>query len=222
LVGVLSAISLLAMTSAPGGNVVELKAQVVAAEVGEVYAVQVLASAAVPVNAVSIEVKFPSNYVDVFGVDRGQSVITLWAEEPEIKSSSVTLSGGTFRRGFIGTHEIATINFRAKEAGQFTIQLGDVQFVSGDGSGTEISTSDSPRATLSMFQYDENMSPEELDLIITKRVAGDLTGDGRVTLQDISAFMATWHNQSEVIDLSGDGNMTFRDFSILLAEYFRN
>lgn len=189
-------------------------------EVGEVVSVEVGVSAHTPINAVDITVEFPADTVEVFSVDRGQSVLTLWTEDPVISSNFVQLSGGTFRRGFIGDHEIATIKFRAKQAGQYTIKSQEVTFVAGDGSGNEVEVSSVGTDSTVLFNFDENTSPEEIKIAIASGITTDLNNDGKVTLQDISAFMGAWNNRTQLFDFDNDGRMTFKDFSIILADFF--
>ena len=198
--------------------VLESSEQIV--EVGDLFEVTVVASAHTPVNAVDILVSFPADSVEVFGVDRGQSVLTLWTEDPVITNSSVALRGGTFRKGFIGEHEIATINFRALKTGQYDVLVSKSTLFAGDGQGTEVPVTVHPRSKLSLFNFDETTSESDIAVAIQSKITTDLTNDGKVTLQDISAFMGAWSNKSQIFDFDNDGKMTFRDFSIILADFF--
>jgi len=154
--GTAAAFGLLALSGSSSGSYAFLETNTQTVESGEVFAVSVVAAAAVPVNAIQLEVNFPSDKLEVFSLDRGQSVITIWTEDPVIENTFVKLSGGTFRRGFIGEHELATINFRALETGQYNVSLGDVNFFAGDGEGTPIDIAQSPDTSLAFFTYDEN------------------------------------------------------------------
>lgn len=189
-------------------------------EVGDLFVVEVGVSAHAPINAVDITVNFPADKVEVFSVDRGQSVLTLWTQDPVARSTSVQLSGGTFRRGFIGEHQIVEITFRATATGQYTMNATDVTFVAGDGTGNKVPASNHIAGTATLFNFDETTSAEEIKIAIAAGVTTDLNQDGRVTLQDISAFMAVWQSRTQILDFDGDGRMTFRDFSILLADFF--
>lgn len=215
-----AALGLLALTGGTQDSYIYLDAPKQAVEVGDLVPVTIYASAAVPVNAVELTVSFPEDKLDVFGVDRGQSVITIWTEDPVVNSNSVQMRGGTFKRGFLGDHQIATINFRAEKSGQYSISVEDVQLIAGDGEGTVVAAVTKPEATISLFNFDESTSEEELKVAVAKKVSTDLNNDGKVTLQDISAFMGAWSNRSGSHDFDGDGRMTFRDFSIILAEFF--
>ncbi len=152
--------------------------------------------------------------------DRGGSVLTIWTEDPIIEYDRIILRGGTFRRGFLGEHNIATIEFLPKQTGSTEVTLGDVLLLAGDGEGTPVPTSDSLYASADAFVYDENTDLSTVELSTTERAATDLNGNGRVDLADVSAFMGAWANRNRVFDFNGDGMMTFRDFSILLADVF--
>jgi hypothetical protein len=206
--------------SGVNGSYVYLNADSSTVEVGEIITVVVGVSAHVPINAVDITVDFPDNKLEVFSVDRGQSVLTLWTEDPVIEEQSVQLVGGTFRRGFIGQHEIASIKFRALQSGQFSISANNVTFVAGDGSGDEIAASETAANATTIFTFDETTSDEEIEIAIASGITTDINLDGQVTLQDLSAFMGAWNNSSQFFDFNNDGQMTFKDFSIILADFF--
>lgn len=187
---------------------------------GERFQVDVYAVAAEPVNAVDISLQFPRDKVEVTGIDRGQSVITLWTEEPKVVGDRVEMSGGTYRRGFKGKHLIATINFRALNTGVADIGVGNIQFLKGDGSGNVVETIATDDGEVSMYVLNENETPGNLAAKVELIVVTDIDGDGKVTLRDISAFMAAWAGDGRIFDFNGDGKMTFKDFGIILADSF--
>lgn len=187
---------------------------------GERFSVTISAFAHIPVNAVDMSLSYDQEKVSVIGVDRGRSVITLWTAEPEVGNGLIRLQGGTYRRGFIDEHQIAVINFEAKKNGRANFLLTKSTFLAGDGAGSEV-----PIARTSLSQTEVRIAtfPSEGGEIsdnVTLTLVTDLDGDGKVTLADISMFMAGWGKQDTVYDFTGDGKMTFRDFSVLLAQYF--
>jgi len=206
--------------SATSNTFVILETDKLTIESGKLFEVQVLVSAHTPVNAVDLTVSFPKDKLEVFSVDRGQSVMTIWTEDPIVKTNSVRLSGGTFRRGFIGKHEIATINFRALATGPYKITINKPTLVAGDGTGTQVAVTSQPGESISLFNFDDNTTEDEIRVAVSRNMVTDLNNDGKVTLQDISAFMGAWSNRSQIFDFNRDGRMTFRDFSIILADYF--
>jgi len=215
-----AAYSLFALSGSATGSTVVLESDPQTVEVGSAFEVVVYADVTTPVNAVDISLVFPEEKLEVLGVDRGQSVLTIWTTDPEITQNEIVLSGGTFNRGFLGKHQVATINFRALETGQYEVEATNITFVAGDGEGTVIPPLQSEGMTLSLFNFDELMSEEELLITVETVTQTDVNKDGQITLQDISAFMGAWSGGSRHMDFNGDGDMTFKDFSILLADFF--
>lgn len=205
-----------------GGDVsyVRLQTSDTTIEAGSQFTVDIYAYAHVPVNAVDITFRFDANAVDVVQVDRGQSVLTIWTEDPVVEGGTVILRGGTFKRGFVKEHKIASIDLRAKQTGQSSFKATDVVLLAGDGAGTPVAVADAQDATVSLFVYDENTTPESIGVDVQVKVLTDIDGDGKVTLTDISVFMAAWHNKDKFFDFNKDGLMSFRDFSIILASFF--
>lgn len=189
-------------------------------EAGSRFTVDVYAYAHTAVNAVDVTLRFDPSAVEVIGVNRGQSVITIWTEDPVIKSDSVTLRGGTYRRGFIGEHKIASVDLRAKQTGQSNFKATDVVLLAGDGRGSPVAVAEAQNSVVNLYVYDENTKPESIGIDVKVKILSDIDGDGKVTLKDISAFMAAWHNKDKFFDFNGDGRMSFRDFSIILANFF--
>jgi len=210
----------LASVTSTQSSYIRLESSETSIEAGDRFTLRVYARAHVPVNAVDITLGFDTDSVEVLEVDRGQSVLTIWTEDPIIKSNKVILRGGTYRKGFIGEHEIASIDLRALNTGLGTFEATDVVLLAGDGSGTPVKVSKSLDSSVNFFIYDENTDPETIAINVKVKVVTDINGDGRVTLVDISAFMAAWGSKNATYDFNSDGKMTFRDFSIILADYF--
>ena len=53
-----------------------------ALKAGETLELDIYVSANTPVNAVDIEIDIPRSQMNITGIDTGQSVITLWTEDP--------------------------------------------------------------------------------------------------------------------------------------------
>jgi len=215
-----AAYSFFALSGATAGSTIILESDRQTIEAGSAFEVVIYADVAVPVNALDISIEFPEDKLEVLGVDRGQSVLTIWTTDPEITQEQVTLSGGTFNRGFLGKHQIATIDFRALETGQYEIEATNITFVAGDGEGTVIPPLQTDGMTLSLFNFDDTMLENEVILTIETVTETDVNEDGRITLQDISAFMGAWSGGGRHMDFNNDGDMTFKDFSIILADFF--
>ena len=102
---------------------------------GDQFSLHVYAYAHVPVNAVDISLTFKESAVEVIGVDKGQSVLTIWTQEPTAENGKVILRGGTFKKGFLGEHKIATVELKAKQSGESKFFADNVQLLAGDGKG---------------------------------------------------------------------------------------
>ncbi len=200
---------------------IKLTADKSVVQAGDRIALDVYAFAHVPVNAVDITLRFEPDAVDVISVDRGQSVLTIWTEDPVISSDKVTLRGGTFKKGFLGEHKVATINIVAKQSGQSEFIASNVTLLAGDGKGTPVTVAESNNSSLSVMVYDENESPEDIGVEVSVTILTDIDGDGKVSLKDVSSFMGAWTSRNKTYDFNGDGKMSFRDFSIILADAFR-
>lgn len=209
-----------AVVTSTEASYVRLESSATTVEAGQRFSIDVYAYAHVPVNAVDITLRFDGRAVEVVEVDRGQSVLTIWTEDPIVESDRVILRGGTFRRGFVDEHKIATIDLQAKHTGQSTFSATDIVLLAGDGAGSAVSVAESAGQTVSLYVYDENTSPESIGVDVAVDIITDIDGDGAVTLRDISAFMAAWHNRDRIFDFNNDGRMSFRDFSIILANFF--
>ena len=188
-------------------------------QVGELVAVDVISYAHVPVNAVDISVLYDASTLSVSGVDIGESVLTVWTEEPIVSDSKVVLRGGTFKRGFQEEHKIATINFKAKTSGLHEVSIGPVTLLAGDGRATEIPAAFTAASDIQLYAQDGNTPSDDIKVQITNTTTSDLNGDGKVTLTDVSMFMSAWTNRNRIYDFNDDAKMSFRDFSILLASY---
>ena len=185
----------------------------------EQFTIDIVATVHVPVNAIDLTIGYPENRIVVESIDTGVSVITLWTQEPYTKDGNIYLSGGTFRKGFIGEHTIARIKARAIESGNVHIFVKDTQLVAGDGQGTEVKvTNDSDKNQANIVVMN---SEGDIEGVAEVNIVTDTDGDGDVDLADISAFMAAWFSRGSMFDFNSDGRMTFRDFSILLADSFR-
>jgi hypothetical protein len=170
-----------------------------------------------PVNAIDIAVRFPSEVVTVAGIDTGRSVISLWTQDPYVEGDAVILRGGTFRRGFIGEHLVAEINFIANESGRAEFDVTNRTLLAGDGSGDELTDVQSESVAVVALQEDGTV---EADIGIT--FITDIDGNGSVTLQDIELFLSAWRSERWVYDFNNDRKMNFTDFAILLADAFFN
>lgn len=200
---------------------IRLEASESVIKAGDSFSLDVFAYAHVPVNAVDVTLRFDRDAVSVSRVDRGESVLTIWTEDPIIEDDKVILRGGTFRKGFLGEHKIATIKLVASKTGQSEFTTANVLLLAGDGKGTPVKVAEATGSKLNLYVYDENQAPENIGVVAAVSVVTDLNGDGKVGLTDISSFLADWSSKDKIHDFNGDGRMSFQDFSIILVAAFR-
>lgn len=219
LLGALLLLSANAITS-QGVSYIKLVGDKSIIKAGDQFSLDVYANAHVPVNAVDITLFFEEKAVEVVGVDKGQSVLTIWTQEPTVENGKVILRGGTFKKGFLGEHKIATIELKAKQSGQSKFFADDVQLLAGDGKGTPVKVAESNDSSFSLYVYDKDATEENIGIEVAVSIVTDVDGDGKVGIKDISSFMGAWSNKSKIYDFNGDGKMSFLDFSIILSDAF--
>lgn len=184
---------------------------------GETFFVDVYVDAKESVNAVDLTISVPTNHVEVTGITTGQSVISIWTEDPRVEDNQVILRGGTFRRGFIGEHLIARLEVEAQVAGRAEFAVGEHTLLAGDGAGTEIAGTDaSTRVAVTVGEAGQLAA----DLAMNFRT--DIDGDGSVNLGDVQRFMQAWGSNETRYDFNNDGRINFTDFAIILADSFFN
>jgi len=90
------------------------------------------------INAVQAIVKFPPESIEAVDINKGNSVLSLWPEEPYfINEAGKAVFTGGLPQGFIGDGLIGTIIFRPKAIGQATVGFADnSQALLNDGQGT--------------------------------------------------------------------------------------
>ncbi len=92
------------------------------------------------INAVQTNLSFPSNVLEVWDLSQGNSVLTLWIEEPRVSNNTVSFIGGV-PGGYQGVDGIVgRIVFRVRESNQNHAQIffqNDSKVLLNDGKGTE-------------------------------------------------------------------------------------
>lgn len=51
------------------------------------------------------------------------------------------------------------------------------------------------------------------------QIPGDIDGDGKVGLKDLSALLSKWGTDDKSGDLNGDGKVNIYDLSVLLSNW---
>ncbi len=216
---VFSAFMGLALTLSSESSYVRIDTTPKEVAAGETFTINIYASAHVPTNAIDIKVTYPEQQLDILGVDVGESIITIWTEEPTAKNGVIQLRGGVYRKGFLGEHVIAHVNARAVDSGVARILASETVFLAGDGRGSQVPVTKlgGEKAEISIG---ERSLEGTLESKVTIGIVTDIDGDGDVDLTDIERFLSDWNARRSRYDFNGDGKMSFVDFAILLAQSF--
>jgi hypothetical protein len=94
--------------------------------------------------------------------------------------------------------------------------IGDVwEIIQGSTTGTfdEIITSDAPEGLVYRLIYE----PDRVYVILTCQA--DLSGDGAIDFQDVSAFLNAYNAIDPIADMNGDGVFNFYDVSGFLNAF---
>ncbi|MBU1036897.1 hypothetical protein KKF32_02585 [Patescibacteria group bacterium] len=110
--------------------------------VGQSFSVSVFVSSSdQAMNAVSANIFFPKDKLEVTSLSKGGSIISLWVQEPSFSNStgSISCEGIVLNPGFKGTAgRVITINFKVKSAGEAILSFSSGSVLANDGSGTSI------------------------------------------------------------------------------------
>ena len=109
--------------------------------VGQVLAISVYLNAEQAVNAISAEINFSNDQLEVLSLSKASSIVNFWTEEPSFFNSAglINLEGVIFNPGFLGNNgKIITINFKAKDRGQAQITFSSASVLANDGLGTNV------------------------------------------------------------------------------------
>ncbi len=200
-----------------GKSYIRVESSTQSVTAGQTFEIKVFAGAHVPVNAVDIAVSFPKNQIKINTIDTGESVITIWTQDPYVEGNKVIMRGGTFRKGFLGEHEIATINATAIESGKAEFSVADHMLLAGDGSGSEVAVSTAGNESVTLFVSNTDGT---IGGNVEVSISTDINGDGDVGLDDVASFMSAWRDKDQFYDFNKDRKMNFTDFAIILSDSF--
>ena len=113
--------------------------------VGSIITVSVLAgSDGTALNAVSGVVAFPNDMLEVVSINKSQSIVSLWVQEPFFSNAAGTINfeGIILNPGYSGANgKVINVNFRVKSIGVASLSFNAGSILANDGSGTEILSS---------------------------------------------------------------------------------
>lgn len=111
-------------------------------QVGKTFPVNVyVTSTAEPVNAISGNITFPVDKLQVVSISKTSSILSLWVTEPTYSNNAGTINfeGVVPNPGFQGSAgRIITINFKVIGKGDAVVKFSSAQLLANDGNGTNI------------------------------------------------------------------------------------
>ena len=93
------------------------------------------------INAVSANVLFSNDTLNLLSVSKTPSIVKFWVEDPSYSNSSgsATFQGVIPNPGYLGNGgQIVTLVFRAKAVGPASLSISSGSVLANDGQGTEI------------------------------------------------------------------------------------
>ena len=109
---------------------------------GSVFAVNVIAdSKGTTFNALSGVVSYPKDLLQVVSISKGQSIISLWVQEPSFSNTAGTVNfeGIVLNPGYSGINgKVLTITFKVKSVGTANLLFSSGSILANDGEGSEI------------------------------------------------------------------------------------
>lgn len=109
---------------------------------GEVFSVNVfLNSLQSPVNAISGELSYPKDLLEVERVSLAGSILSVWLEEPTLEEDTghIRFSGGLTQPGFKGAQGLVfSLSFRALGEGTASITWEKSEVLANDGKGSPV------------------------------------------------------------------------------------
>jgi hypothetical protein len=177
---------------------------------GHIFSVDIVLSTKDPVNVVDMTLVYPPDMLEVIDVNRQDSLLSLWIQDPEHKASPGTMhfSGGVAHRlGFAGEGKLATVLFRSKKEGVARVDIVGAQVLASDGMGTDILGV--ARGGVYIFTEDGG-------------VEFDLDGNGVVNMKDLALFVEYWGNEYDIqYDFNRNDKIDLNDLTLLVLVLVR-
>lgn len=161
----------------------------------DAFIVKIKFNAITPANAIEGTLNFDKEILEITDISVKNSVIGLWAKNPEFSNASGILSfaGGITELGYSGEGEILSITFLAKKAGSANVNFSEAEILAGDGQGTDL-----PKET----------AGAEFTIVENLPLIPDFNQNGKINLSEWSRFLSYFHTKK----------VNFTNFSIILSK----
>ncbi|MFA5935659.1 MAG: Ig-like domain-containing protein [Patescibacteria group bacterium] len=110
--------------------------------VGKTFTINVMVSTPdQAANAYSGSISYPTDVLELTGLGKGSSVVSLWVQEPSFSGGRANFEGVTFNPGYKGgAGRIISLTFKAKAEGTGVVRFTSGSILANDGEGTNILT----------------------------------------------------------------------------------
>lgn len=110
--------------------------------VGKTFTVNVMVSSPdQAANAYSGAISYPTDKLEMIGIGKAGSIVSLWVQEPSYSAGRANFEGVTFNPGYKGgAGRMVTLSFKAKAAGIAAVRFSTGSVLANDGEGTNILT----------------------------------------------------------------------------------
>lgn len=129
---------------------------------GEIATVKMIVNTeGISINTAEAKISFPNNLIEVLSVNKLDSFLSIWVEEPSISNTNgtITFNGGIPTPGYSGNQgSVISFTIKAKKSGQAEFVLSDTAVRANDGFGTNVLKS----------QSGINLSIKEVEIIPEK------------------------------------------------------
>lgn len=190
---------------------------------GATTSLDIKINADTPINALGATLTVPPEYLEIVGISKAKSFLSLWTEETSISEDTgeIHFSGGTVERGgFIGVGTVLTITVRAKKSGSATIRFSNTELFAHDGTGGAV-PNEARELTLLIIDRAPLASGEQSIEIggQAEKSNADFNEDGSISLADMSILaIHLMQPYNPRYDLDKSGTLGLADLSILLSQ----
>ncbi|OGZ05640.1 MAG: hypothetical protein A2845_04760 [Candidatus Lloydbacteria bacterium RIFCSPHIGHO2_01_FULL_49_22] len=172
---------------------------------GTIFAVEMRLSSERSINAVGVSIDYPPEILEVLKVEKSESLLNLWIEEPEYTNQPgrLSFSGGVSEKGgFHGEGALVSVIFRANQPGVAHVAVIGAQVLAHDGKGTALTT---------------ELGKGRYTIGTMGRIPSDLNEDGKVAMSDVAKFAEHWGTPYDAFyDLNGNGKVDLNDLLLLI------
>jgi len=175
--------------------------------VGESADITLVAQTNIPVNVVGGSLTFTPDIISIESIDRSNSVVDIWSEEPLISAPTgiVQFSGGIISEDAAEklNGKIFSTKLKMQRVGMGTVTLKNPELLANNGEGTNVVSGYS----LIKFYVRAVGTPSP-----------DINNDGALSIADVnSLYLKAFRAYNPAYDLNLDGKVSAADIRILIS-----